>query len=300
MKKLSTIFLMICLSFSSHCVSSVGAENRGDPFKGFGKMLGLDDKSSDILSKGMKVVKSMMPIKYREEKAIGGAVALKVFARFGGPHPSEALHQYVALVGKNVALASVRPEIPYYFAVLNSPEPNAFAAPGGYIFITIGLFKKLASEAELAGVLGHEIAHVARKHSLKTLERSKLLHGVSELTLTAMEKDPKMFANIIDDVSESLFTRGLDHKLEFEADHLGTRYAARLGYQPQGLDRFLRKLNEHQASGGGSVFFQTHPSNRTRVGRLERDLLPRYKNLENYKAVERRLIKIRKSLWTKE
>ncbi len=291
------LLLTLCIwDFSS----SAFAEKKSSPLFGLGNALGLNKKTIDVIGKGAVALKSLMPIKYKEEKAIGGAVALKVFSRFGGPYPDERLARYVSMVGKSVALASDRPDIPYYFAVLNSQEPNAFAAPGGYIFVTVGLIKKLKNEAQLAGVLGHEIAHVAKRHSLQTIERGKRLRGMSELTLTVMDKDPKMFSDLIDNVSELLFTRGLDRSLEFEADRFGTEYSARIGYQPQGLSKFLKSLRKYRSKGGGSVFFQTHPSSQSRIAALDGKVLPAYSDPKQYKKVGKRFKNIMKDTWTKE
>lgn len=276
-------FIMALAGAGWSCPISVSAES-GSPLGGLGKALGLDDKTINVIEKGAQVAKAMNPIQYEEEAAIGGGVALKVFSRFGGPYPDENLARYVALVGKNVALVSDRPDIPYHFAVLNTEEPNAFAAPGGYIFVTIGLLRKLSSEAELAGILGHEIAHVAKRHSLQTIERGQRLHGISELSLTLMNKDPQLFSDLIDNVSDMLFTKGLDHSLEFEADRFGTAYAARLGYHPWGLHGFLKNLNTHRSQGGASVFFQTHPSPQARISDLEAKVLPQYPNPESFKS----------------
>ena len=108
-----------------------------------------------------------------------------------------------------MAEVSDRPTLNYHFAILNSQEQNAFAAPGGYIFITVGLLKTLKNEAELAGVLAHEIAHVTKQHMLETIRRGAVLGSVSEFTLTAMKQDPEMFSNVIDEMTELLFTKGV-------------------------------------------------------------------------------------------
>jgi predicted Zn-dependent protease len=102
---------------------------------------------------------SLLPIGYDEEKSIGEAIALQVVARYGGTVEQPDLIRYVNLVGKAVANTSDRPDIPYRVAILNHDSINVFAAPAGYIFVTRGLLKQIHNEAELAAVLGHEIAH---------------------------------------------------------------------------------------------------------------------------------------------
>lgn len=295
MKKILAILIIFLAAWAGNSVQKASAGAKDNPFGGIGKPLGLDDKTIDLIDKGASAAKSLQPIKYPEEKAIGGGVALKVFSSYGGAYSNEGIARYVSLVGKSVAMVSDRPDIEYYFSVLNSEEPNAFAAPGGYVFVTIGLLKKLENEAQLAGVLGHEIAHVSRRHSLQTIERSNRLHGISELSLALIDKDPKLFSDVINNVSDLLFTKGLDQALEYEADRLGTQYAAKLGYQPQGLKQFLDKLDGHQSQGGKSIFFRTHPSAKERVGKLTQTLSA-YPDLQAFKDVSLRFNRELKTL----
>jgi len=297
--KILRVFLVLLAGVMSICAAAQ-AGNRNNLLGGFGQLLGMDKKTVNIIGKGLNLVKSLRPIQYREEKAIGGGVALQAFSRFGGPYPDEGLNRYVSMVGKGVALASDRPDIPYYFSVLNSEEANAFAAPGGYIFVTVGLLKNLETEAQLAGVLGHEIAHVAKRHSLQTIERGKRLHGISELSLTLMDKDPRLFSDIINNVSELIFTKGLDHSLEYEADRFGIRYAARLGYNPRGLEIFLKKLARERHGGLRSVFFQTHPSTESRIAKLAREVRVHYPRLKGYRTVARRFQERVASAWNRK
>lgn len=233
---------------------------------GIGGLLGAKEKDLDLIKKGLKTVQALQPIGLEEEIAIGQAVAIEAFARFGGEYRDEPLTTYVNLVGRTVAEVSDRPELTYRFAILNSSEQNAFAAPGGYIFVTIGLLKTLKNEAELAGVLAHEVAHVTQKHMLKTLQRSAILANVSEFSLSAMNKDPKLFSNVIDAATEMLFERGLDKEMEFEADAIGIEYTFRAGYHPNGLRDYLTTLKSQEGM-AASRFFSTHPSTAERLKR---------------------------------
>lgn len=222
-----------------------------------------------ILQGAGQLIQALQPIGYREERAIGGSLALEVFSRFGGPYHDPRLENYITLVGNAVVSVSDRAEIPYHFAILNTEQPNAFAAPGGYVFISIGLMRMLKNEAELAGVLGHEIAHITNRHALTTLERSKTLQGISNLTTSIMGEDPAMFNKIIGEMTETLFTKGLDKEMEYDADLTGTRYAYQAGYYPAGLKDFLKILGT-KTSSRSSVFFSTHPSPGARNARLAR------------------------------
>jgi predicted Zn-dependent protease len=241
---------------------------------GLGGLLGAKEKDIGLIKKGLKAAQSLQPIEVEEEIAIGQAVAIEAFARFGGEYKDEALTTYVNLVGKTVAEVSDRPELTYRFAILSSREQNAFAAPGGYIFVTIGLLKTLKNEAELAGVLAHEVAHVTQKHMLKTLQRSSILANVSEFSLSAMNKDPKLFSNVVDAATDMLFDKGLDKELEFEADTYGIEYAYRAGYHPNGFRDYLATLQSQEGT-ADSRFFSTHPSTSERLRRAK-DVASRY------------------------
>jgi len=119
-----------------------------------------------------KVVKGTAGIGLKEESSIGGSVAIEIVARFGGLWKDIAATQRVNLVGKSLARYCDRQELDFKFGILNSDTINAFSAPGGYVFITKGLYDLVgANDDELAGVLGHEITHVTRRHALKIIER---------------------------------------------------------------------------------------------------------------------------------
>jgi predicted Zn-dependent protease len=171
----------------------------------------------------------------------------------------------VNLVGRAVALTCDRPDIDYHFAVLNHDSINAFAAPAGYIFLTRGLLKTVKNEAELAGVLGHEIGHVSQKHILDVIQRSKQIAGVAEAGLAYATKNPDAFKNVIDGAVKNLLDEGLDQSKELESDHLGVIFASRVGYDPTAYVTFLERLRT--IKGDDRAFFKTHPnfSNRLSV-----------------------------------
>jgi len=251
----------------------------------FGKSLNeaglIGEKEVQLLSSIDKGIKSFLPIGYEEERIIGEALAIETVKRYGGLYRDRRTMRYVNLVGRALAQVSNRADIDYYFAVLNTMEPNAFSAPGGYIFITRGILAMSGSEAELAGVLGHEIAHVTEKHILKTLRRSRLLASISELSTATLGEDPHLFDSIMEEVDDKLFTKGLDQSMEYEADELGIEYAYRLGYNPSGLLSFQEKL-EKRLGKEPSVFFKTHPSITKRIQRERKFLREKYQNAQNY------------------
>ncbi len=216
------------------------------------------------------VVGSLLPIGYEEESSIGQAMALQVVARYGGVVDQSELVRYVNLVGKAVANTSDRPDIPYRVAILEHESINAFAAPAGYIFITRGLLKQVRNEAELAAVLGHEIAHVSQKHILDVIQRSKRLAGVTEAGLTYATNNPAAFKGVIDGAVKKLLDEGLDQDKETEADAVGEVFAARVGYDSAAYVTLLTRLRD--LKGDDRAFFKTHPNFSARIEAVQQTI----------------------------
>lgn len=178
-----------------------------------------------------------------------------------------ALQRYVNRVGRWVASQGERPELKWHFGVLETPDVNAFATPGGYVFVTKGLYDLLASEGELAGVLGHEIAHVMLQHHLKVYRQSQAV-GVIGNVLSQTQNRSALAQAALGKGAEAL-ARGLDKSAEFEADHVGVVLATRAGYDPYGLPAALRKIaqrNPREAS--LALLFKTHPLPQERLEKL--------------------------------
>ncbi|MBF0358193.1 MAG: M48 family metalloprotease [Magnetococcales bacterium] len=236
-----------------------------------GGMLGVSQKNIDLANRGIKTLQAMQPIGEEAEKTLGESISLEAFKRYGGIYDNPSLTRYVTLIGKTIVEVSDRPDLDYHFVVLNSDQQNAFAAPGGYIFVTIGLIKNLRNEAELATILAHEVAHVDRKHMLNTLQRSSLLSNVSELSLTVMNKDPKLLNGAIDQITNLLFTHGIDKDLEHEADFYGVKYAYQAGYSPRAIQDYLKRLQRTHGK-ASSIFFTTHPPLKDRIKRVNKQI----------------------------
>lgn len=233
--------------------------------------VGIDDpeKAEQIKQIGggvTTVASSAAPLSFESERALGGGIAIKAFDQIGPMYPDENLQRYVNLVGRVVAAQSSRPDLPYAFAVIDSPVPNAFAGPGGYIFVTSGSLKFMSNESELAGVLAHEVAHVTELHMVKTWRRGNLLQGLSEVA-SAADEDAKQYSAAIDQATETLFDKGLDKNFEYEADTVGLDLAALAGYDPAGLPNFLKKLASATDKRGG--WYSTHPPLSERINRLD-------------------------------
>ena len=187
----------------------------------------------------------------------------------------EAKERYVNKVGRWLALHSERPDLNWKFGILDSPNINAFAMPGGYVLITRGLVERLHNEAELAGALAHEISHVVCKHQLKALKKSKAIGLGSEgLGKWAASKgqDPALTKNVIGGLKE-VTLRGLDKDDEYQADRMGVVIAARSGYDPFGLAKVLQMLQSMNAQDSGlALLFATHPAPAARLDALEKSV----------------------------
>jgi predicted Zn-dependent protease len=180
----------------------------------------------------------------------------------------DGLQRYVNLVGNWVALQSGRSDITWRFGVLDTDDINAFAAPGGYIFVTKGLYRLLDNEAQLAGVLGHEIAHVTKKHHLKVLKQSSLISALGQVAASKAQNSDELVQNLIGNGAE-IMARGLDKNAEYEADRFGMVFAARAGYEPWGLPEVLQDMAALPAKDERtSLLYKTHPHPADRIAEL--------------------------------
>jgi predicted Zn-dependent protease len=199
-----------------------------------------------------------------------------------------ALQKYVNSVGRWVASQSERPELPWRFGVIESDDLNAFAAPGGYIMLTKGLYRKLQNEAQLAGVLGHEIAHVVKKHQLKVLQKQQLLDIGAGFLSDKYAKDNAIISKAIGSGAE-ISARSLDKTAEYEADRLGLSYATRAGYEPYGLTDVLQTLGQSSNSDANvALLFKTHPHPDERLTALSESIGGQLDKIINGKTLEKR------------
>lgn len=199
-----------------------------------------------------------------------------------------ALQKYVNAVGRWVASQSERPDLPWRFGVIESEDINAFAAPGGYIMLTKGLYRKLSNEAQLAGVLGHEIGHVVQKHQLKVLQKQQLLSMGAGFLSSKYAKDNQLVSKAIGTGAE-ISARSLDKSAEYEADRLGLSYAARAGYEPYGLTEVLQTIGQTNKNDGSvALLFKTHPHPDERLVALGDAIGNRLDNFKNGKTLENR------------
>lgn len=202
-----------------------------------------------------------------EEEQLGAAVSERVRARYGVVQDA-AEHRYVSLVGTVVAQASSRPNLPYTFIVLDTDGVNAFAAPGGYIHITRGALGLITNEAELADILGHELIHITNKHTIRAIQKNKLVQIGAEESL----KDKAVFNRLVDKTTE-LVMAGFGRAEELECDEQGIRLANRVGYDPSGLSAFLsRLLARNKGATEKQGLYASHPEMQERLDRLARQI----------------------------
>lgn len=202
----------------------------------------------------------------RRELAIGEEVSKEVEREYNVYQDAE-LAAYVDQIGQNLAKNSDRPAIPYTFKVLDSPIANAFATPGGHIYVTRGIMGVLDDEAEFAGVIGHEVGHVAARHSAKQIQNSTFASiGLIAASLLLGDKvNDDLLTGI--NVAATLIFLGYSRGDEDQADILGAKYLYRSGYDPEGMVGAMEGLLELQTRNPmkAEQFLQSHPLTRDRV-----------------------------------
>jgi len=208
-----------------------------------------------------------------QEKQVGAQEHAKILKQFGGLYDNKAVTDYVQAVGQKVSQNTERPDVQYKFFVLDTPEANAFALPGGYVYITRGILALASDEAELAAVLGHEVGHITGRHSAERYSHS-IVTGLGATILGAAINNPE--AARIAGVSANLYLNSYSRSQENEADMLGVRYLYRSGYDTKGMTRFLRTLGAYtqldarannKPASQTPVYFSTHPLNAERVAK---------------------------------
>jgi predicted Zn-dependent protease len=230
----------------------------------------IQQKVNTVNQHTKNVQEAMKPMSVQEEVNVGREVATK-FVAYYHLYQDDALTRYVNLVGSTVAAQSERQDITYHFAVLDSPDINAFSAPGGYVFVTRGAVLLCDDESELAGVLAHEVGHIAAKHVIKIVERDNTLRGGMQDVSANMNSSA--YTAYLQKMSSAILVKTLDQGLapkdEFDADARGVRYAHAAGYPADGLDRFLVKLGQATDQGAHSFFTRTHPPVKERTGQIQ-------------------------------
>jgi predicted Zn-dependent protease len=230
------------------------------------------------LNKAVESVKNVNKAVREPSEAEEISIGRDVAARLLGAAPlvdDPALQRYVNQVGRWLALQTERPDLPWQFGVLESPNLNAFAMPGGTIFITRGLLQRMRSEAELGGVLGHEIAHVLRKHHLKAIQKGAQTALAGDALSAALRERTGASRDKLIAFGAEMYSRGLDKSDELEADRLGVVIGARAGYDAYGLPAVLQTLQAMNPQDSGlALMFKTHPVPGERLDALGERMQP--------------------------
>lgn len=257
---LTTVLLMSC------------AEMRGMNVGGY--------DLTPLADAGEKLSKSTAGTSEQEEDNIGYHMAGTLL---GASKLSRQQQQqrYVNRVGRLLALHSTRPNLNWRFGVLNDSDINAFAAPGGYVFITSGLLNLLDSEAQLAGVLSHEIAHVTHKDYLNAMRSNNLLGAALDVgsfvgnaaTQGRMNDTERDFAQRVVNASKQVYARGLDKSDEYAADQAALHTMTEAGYDPYAFVAVMQKLEARTAHDSGmALLLQTHPAPADRIAAMSSTL----------------------------
>lgn len=202
-------------------------------------------------------------------------------------HPNQSLQQYVNKVGTYLATLSDRPDLAWTFAILDTPDLNAFAIPGGYVFISSGLLANLDSEAELAAVLSHEIIHITERHHLREIERQNSVGLISSIASVAAEyqqtheterpsarayQNRQVAENVLS-AGHQLYTKGLSRDDELGADAMAVQLCAKAGYDPYALAAVMQQLDQVGSDSTAlNLLLATHPTPADRLSQLELQL----------------------------
>lgn len=196
-------------------------------------------------------------INEEKEINIGRNASQQVPQAFGGLYEDQGLQRYLNRVGQGLVKVSDRSYLQYHFYVVDSPILNAFALPGGYIYITRGLLAEIENEAQLASVLGHEIGHVCARHSVVQLSEAM---GYQVLTLAAIAApNAGEMLPVVATLSQTMML-GYSRDREFQADAMGLTYMYRAGYDPMEMSDFLQQMSRQvQGPAGYGLYSSTHP-----------------------------------------
>lgn len=217
-----------------------------------------------------------------QEIAMGEEAAPQFLESYGGEIPDAQITQYVRTLGQSLAAQSERPELPWEFFAIDSSVINAFALPGGKVFISRGLMQEMTSEAQLSGVLGHEIGHVTAQHIGQQITQATALQTALQVGLSVAgggsgESSVMMQAlGVGAQLGGSAYLLSFGRSQEIQADSLGIRYMAKLGYNPWAQVEVMQILDSAAGRGGAPEWMSTHPYPSTRIEKLTAEIQELY------------------------
>lgn len=228
------------------------------------------DKAEQVKEVADKVGSAVVPISTEQEIEIGRGIAATIAGHYGVVEDSP-LDAYVNLVGTTVASVDPRADVRYRFAVLDTDEVNAFAAPGGYVFVTRGALAIMEDEAMLAGVLAHEVGHVNHRDVVEEIQsRARTELGITEAAERVDVTGEEYLQKAVESGASALFM-GLSREDELDADAFGVRTAGAAGYDPTGLRRFVEAISTAPAE-KRSLLTKTHPDPDDRIEAMDREI----------------------------
>lgn len=216
-----------------------------------------------------------------EEISLGTQAEPEFLKQYGGEVPSPKLTAYVRDLGMKLAKSGERPDLPWNFHVVDSAVINAFALPGGKVFVSRGLLAKMNSEAQLAGVLGHECGHVTAQHIGQQMSRAQVVQGLGVVIGVIGSQTNNRYLDVLGvgaAAGGTVYLLKFGREQELQADALGIRYMTRLGYNPIAQRQVMEILQKEAGSGGGPEFLSTHPYPESRVQRINEILAKEYPN----------------------
>jgi predicted Zn-dependent protease len=226
------------------------------------------------LTKGLSIAKKAQDVRDlqmtdQEEAQLGAEVSARIRTRYGVVQDA-GVHRYISLLGLALAQGSTRPSLPWTFVVLDTDGVNAFAAPGGYVHITRGALALIKNEAELAGVLAHEIIHVTGKHTINAIQKSKAVQMGASETLSGSSS---LMAKAVTATYDNIVERGFGRAEENESDEQGVALANKIGYAPNGLVTFLTTLKDrNKESTEKRGLFASHPEMQERLDKITKQI----------------------------
>jgi len=235
------------------------------------------EQGQSIRKSTTAVAKSLEDFTPEQEYYIGRTVGAVVLGKYQ-PLADTKANTYLNTMGQTLAQASDTPELfaGYSFLVLDSDDINAFATPGGHIFITRGLLRCCRTEDALAAVLAHEIGHVQLRHGMKAIEKARMTEaltvlaqeGAKSLGSQEVAQLTQAFGGVISDITNTMINNGYSRSYEYQADAASLSILKRLGYNPGALIDMLGVMDK-QIKPGGSDFAKTHPSPQNRIAELK-------------------------------
>jgi predicted Zn-dependent protease len=270
--------VMLCSSLLFSGCSAAGSIAKVGTSIGVASGVIDQSQASSIVKSTEAVAKTFQDITPEQEYYIGRAVGAVLVGKYNPCHQEKAT-MYLNVLGQTLAQASDLPETfgGYHFSILDSDEINAFAAPGGLIFVTRGMLRCCKHEDAVAAVLAHEIGHVQYKHGLQAIQKSRVTEALTTIALEGgksfggenLAQLTQVFENSLSDITTTLVNNGYSRAFESQADGAAVAILRRVGYSPNGLVDML-KVMEQRLTPGGLDFAKTHPSPGDRIAEIQK------------------------------